>query len=73
MTSNFPVGYVELDNPSFVDESFYKRTFRASANLIWSPTERIDVGGELLWGRRENEGGADGDATQFQFATKFRF
>ncbi|MGI9327046.1 MAG: DcaP family trimeric outer membrane transporter [Pseudomonadales bacterium] len=71
--SNFTLGIVDLDNPNFVDDSFYRRTYRASSNLIWSPTPRMDIGAELLWGRRENEDGSKGDATQLQLATKFRF
>ena len=73
MRSNFTLGYVEIDAPGFVEDDFYKRTFRASANLLWSPTPRIDVGAELLWGRRENEDGSDGDATQAQLAVKYLF
>ncbi len=73
MRSNLTVGFVDLDNPSFVDNSFYRRTIRASTNLIWSPTHRLDIGGELLWGRRENEDGSNGEAMQFQFSSKFRF
>ena len=38
---------VELDNPSFVDDSFYRCTIRVSTNLIWSPTPRFDIGAEL--------------------------
>ena len=73
MRSNFTLGYVEIDAPDFVGDDFYKRTFRASANLLWSPTPRIDVGTELLWGLRENEDGSDGNATQLQFAVKYLF
>jgi hypothetical protein len=42
-------------------------------NLIWSPTARMEVGSELLWGRRENEDGEQGDATQLQIAAKYLF
>ena len=45
----------------------------ASTNMFWSPTPRIDLGGEFLWGKRENQDGNDGDATQVQFAAKYRF
>jgi hypothetical protein len=73
MRSNLTFGYVQLDNPDFVPEDFYKRTFRGSANLLWSPTPRITVGTEFLWGRRENEGGGDGDAEQVQLSAKYGF
>lgn len=62
MRSNLTVGYVELDNSGFVDPVAYKRTVRASMNLLWMPTSRVDIGGEVLWVMRENEDGRDGDA-----------
>jgi hypothetical protein len=73
MRSNLTFGYVELDNPGFVPDDFYKRTFRGSGNLLWSPTPRITVGGEVLWGRRENEDGSDGDAKQLQISARYGF
>ncbi len=73
MRSTVTFGFVVLDNPDFVPGDFYQRTFRASANLIWSPTPRINLGGELLWGRRKTEDGSSGEAMQFQFATKYLF
>jgi hypothetical protein len=73
LRSNLTFGYVQLDNPDFVDDDFYKSTMRVSANLFWSPTPRFDLGGELLWGMRENENGEDGTASQFQFAAKYLF
>ena len=71
--TNVTFGLVELDNPKFVPDDFYRRTFRASTNLIWSPTPRIDIGGELLWGRLENEDGSSGEAVQLQLAFKYLF
>jgi hypothetical protein len=43
-----------VDNPEFAAGEAYKNTLRISSNLFWSPTPRIDVGAEYLWGRREN-------------------
>ena len=71
--SNLTLGYVELDNPGFVEGDAYKRTIRASTNLFWTPTPRIDIGVEFLWGRRENENGEQGDASQLQMAARYRF
>lgn len=73
LRSNLTFGFVQLDNPSFVDDDFYKTTTRFSGNLMWSPNSRFDLGAELLWGRRENEDGEDGTASQFQFATRYLF
>jgi hypothetical protein len=44
-----------------------------SGNIIYSPTPRIDVGGELLWGLRRDKDGSDGDASQFQASFRYRF
>ena len=71
--SNFTFGYVDVNNPGFVEGDAYKRTIRLSTNLFWTPTPRIDVGGEYLWGRRENEDGENGDATQIQLMARYRF
>jgi len=73
MRSNFTFGVVEVDNPDFVSGDAYKRTLRFSSNLMWTPTPRIDLGAEYLWGNRKNENGKNGDATQFQLAARYRF
>jgi hypothetical protein len=73
MRSNFTFGMVDVSNPGWIEGDAYKRTTRASANLLWTPTPRIDLGFEFLWGRRENEDGNDGDATQLQLAARYRF
>lgn len=74
LRSNFTFGLVDIDNPGFLNDSdAYLRTLRFSSNLIWSPHPRVDIGGEYLWGSRENTDGEEGDATQFQFAIKYRF
>jgi hypothetical protein len=73
LRSNFTLGLVDINNPGFIDGNAYKRTFRLSANLFWTPTPRIDMGAEYLWGRRENEDGQEGDASQIQLMTRYRF
>lgn len=73
LRSNFTFGVVEVNNPGFIEDDAYQSTLRFSSNLIWSPIPRIDLGAEYLWGRRENEDGENGDATQLQFAVKYRF
>jgi hypothetical protein len=73
MRSNFTLGYVEVDNPSFVEGDAYAKTIRGSGNFMWTPTPRIDLGVEFLFGRRENEDGSNGDAKQIQAAARYRF
>lgn len=43
------------------------------ANIFYSPLPKIDVGAELMFGKRELESGADGDITRLQFTTKYSF
>ena len=64
---------VKIDNHGFQEDGAYRQTWRLSGNLIWSPTPRIDLGGELLWGEREDKDGATGDASQLQLSAKYRF
>ena len=71
--SNFNLGYVEVDNEDFQQPDEYKRTVRTMVNYIWSPTARVDVGGEVLFGKRDDVDGRDGRATQIQFALTYRY
>jgi len=73
LRSTLTYSWVDVDNLDFQDDSDYARTDRAVINLLWSPVSRIDVGGELLWGRRENKDGASGTARQIQFGATYHF
>lgn len=73
LRSNFTFGWVEINNPGFIDDEAYKRTLRASANIIWNPTQQLDTGIEYLWGRRENKSGDYGDADQLQMMIRYMF
>ena len=41
--------------------------------LFWNPTERVTVGGEVIWGQREDDSGADDDALRFQTSVQVNF
>lgn len=73
LRSNLTVGMVYVDQPNFADERSYEHTIRTSTNLLWSPMPRLLLGGEFLWGSRENVDGSSGDASQLQLAAKYRF
>lgn len=73
LRSTFVVSAVNVDTYDFQPDDAYESTQRASANLIWSPTARVDLGGEILWGRREDKDKQDGTAWQFQLSSKYRF
>ncbi len=64
---------VDIDTQDFQPDTAYDRTLRFSTNLIWSPVPAIDIGGEFMWGIREDKDGGEGDASQFQLMTRYRF
>ena len=43
------------------------------ANVFYSPLPKVDVGAELMYGKRKVESGEDGDITRLQFTTKYSF
>lgn len=43
------------------------------ANVFYSPLPKVDVGAELMYGKRKIESGEDGDITRLQFTTKYSF
>ncbi len=59
------------DNPA-LSGSTLERVQDFRVNAIWTPYTLVDVGGEVLWGRRENQDGSHGDAWRFQFAVIYR-
>lgn len=73
LRSTLTFSWVDIENLDFQDDSAYARTERAIINLLWSPVSRIDVGGELLWGRRENKDASNATARQIQIGAKYRF
>lgn len=45
----------------------------ASANLLYTLTRNVLLGGELVWGRRENKDGGSASDSRFQFSTRVSF
>ena len=71
--STMNLSWVNIDNLSFETDDAYDKTFRGSINYIWSPTPRIDLGAEIIYGSRQNKNGERADATQLQISSKYRF
>jgi hypothetical protein len=57
--STITYGYVNLDNTSGQDPTFYHVTHYASANLVWQLRKRLSVGLEGLYGFKEVHDGTD--------------
>ncbi len=62
-----------VDNTNFQELSAYHSGHYASANLLWTPDPRILMGGEVMWGQREDRDGAKGDDWRVQFTFKYSF
>ncbi|MFT7417311.1 MAG: hypothetical protein ACI9DS_002463, partial [Glaciecola sp.] len=74
MRSNFSYSSLSVDNNvSLTGTSVTQSTNSVSANLLYSPTQKITVGGEIKQATREIETGADGDMTRVQFSMKYAF
>lgn len=73
MRSNFILSWIDVDTYPFQDDTDYDQTWRASANLLYFPTQNLRMGGELLWGKRFNKDGSSGTATQVQFSARYNF
>ncbi len=71
--STLNLSWVDVDNRSFEDDNAYHKTFRGAVNYIWSPTSRIDLGGEIIYGSRENKNNDKANAFQIQISSKYRF
>jgi flagellar motor protein MotB len=71
--SNFNYSFVSVDNADFQPDEAYKKTRRATANVIWSPTPRVDFGAEFLYGYRENKNSENANAAQLQLSGTYRY
>ncbi|MCB2190112.1 MAG: hypothetical protein KQI62_01020 [Deltaproteobacteria bacterium] len=64
---------LQVDNLDNQPADSLHSTQYSCVNLIWQPTSWWLLGGELLWGEREDKDGASGDDTRLQLTTKFTF
>ncbi|MBT8365917.1 MAG: porin [Deltaproteobacteria bacterium] len=71
--SNAVFGWLRVYNRKGQTDTSLQRTLYSALNLVWSPIQQMDIGGEVLWGQRNNKNGADGHATRIQFSTRYVF
>lgn len=64
---------VVVDNTDFQPATAYHKTNRLGANLVFSPSGRVDVGLQYIWGMRMNKDRQNANANQFQLVALFRF
>jgi hypothetical protein len=69
------IGYSaqDQDNTGGQASNAFNKGAYASGNLLWYPTKGVMMGGELLWGQRENKNGDKGEDTRVQFSAKYNF
>lgn len=69
------IGYsvTSQDNSAGQLPDAYKQGQYASVNLLYYPAKNVMVGGEFLWGERENNNGASGNDNRLQFSAKYSF
>jgi hypothetical protein len=72
-SSSIGYSFTEVDNTNFQDPGSFHKIDYASGNLLYYPAENLMLGGELMWGQRENNDGASEDDTRFQFTVKYNF
>lgn len=72
-SSSIGYSFTKVDNTDFQDPGAFEKGSYASANLLYYPTANLMMGGELMWGERENNDGASDDAYRFQFSVKYNF
>lgn len=69
------IGYsrVQVDNTNFQEPTAFQTAQYASANLLYTPSPRIMMGGEFLWGTREDKDGEEGEDYRLQISFKYAF
>jgi hypothetical protein len=72
LRSGIAYSTARLENDSRLSGATIERTQDVRVNLLVSPYKLVDIGGEVLWGRRDNQDGSHGDNWRFQFTTIYR-
>lgn len=71
--STFGYSIVVLDNVSGEAGTDYHSGQYAVLNLRYYPADRVLIGGEVLYGIREDNNGNSGDDIRLQFSVQYRF
>ena len=77
-SSSIGYSYVQVSNTNFQSDGAFHKGQYASVNLIAYPADNVMLGGELLWGKLENNPNVatplgSGDDVRFQFSVKYNF
>jgi hypothetical protein len=71
--SSLVFGYVNVDNPAFIDDEAMENNIYLAGNFVRNINKDITVGLEYLWGQRENKDGSSGANHRVVFTSRFDF
>lgn len=72
--SNLTLGYLSNDHDVAISGTgVTSEVYSVHLNLLYSPVDKLTVGGELIYADRTLESNASGDMTRFQFSAKYAF
>ena len=63
----------QVYNTNLQAPNAYRRGEYASINLLYTPVRGVLIGGEFLWGKRRDFGGASGNDPRIQLSAKYDF
>ena len=73
LRSSVVYSFVQVQNTEAQLGSVYHQGNYTAGNLIWNPFGSLTVGGEFLYGWRDNKDGSTGNAPRIQFSAKYNF
>jgi hypothetical protein len=73
LSSTASFGIAEIDSDPAQAATAIKSAQSLHVNLVFNAGQRVLIGGELMWGERENNDGSDGDATRLQISVQYNF
>ena len=72
--SSFGLSFAEADNDTTISGLDVPKDYQsAHANIVWVPIKRMSIGAEYIWGRRNDESGADGVMNRLQLSAKYLY
>ena len=63
----------DVDNDSSQPDDAIKSARSFHLNLVYAPFHLLSIGGEIMYGMRENKNGDDGDAVRLQCSIQYKF
>jgi hypothetical protein len=72
--SSFGASFASADNDTQISGLAVPQAYQsAHTDIVWSPVERMTIGAEYIWGRRQEESGDEGILNRLQFSAKYLY